>query len=247
MILPQRVHTLLFDFDGTLCHRRPSSLDVFFHLLENTDLEVDPESKRNTRRFVHYYWANSQELMQDIKEFDKLTPPFWENYLKRKLIAFGLDEERGSALSSQLQPGMEKEYQPEPWIPPDVHPTLSALQREGYTLGLVSNRSMPIGGELSEHDLDRYFDFHYTAGEIQSWKPDQAIFEFALDLAQSIPQQTSFIGDNYYADILGAKNVGLHTILIDPHDTFPDADCYVIHSIGELMDRHPLEHREAEK
>ncbi|MFO8035514.1 MAG: HAD family hydrolase [Anaerolineales bacterium] len=236
MILPARVHTLLFDFDGTLCHRRPSSLDVFFDLLEDTEVKTDPQAKRMTRRFVHYYWANSPEFLEDFETFGELTSAFWERYLKRKLVALGLDEGRAGELSSQLQPGMEEKYQPVPWVPPDVHPTLAALRLEGYALGLVSNRSMPMDEELDELELAQYFNFQLTAGEIKSWKPDREIFEYALDLAQSTPGETSYIGDNYFTDILGAQKTGLHTILVDPHGTFPDADCPVISSIGELMD-----------
>lgn len=236
MILPSRVHTLLFDFDGTLCQRRPSSMDVFFHLLQDTDVEISPQAKRKTRRFIHYYWAKSPESIEDIETYGRLTPDFWEQYLRRKLIAFGLDEDRAEELSSRLQPGMEENYQPEPWVPPDVHPTLSTLQKKGYTLGLISNRSTPIEEELNDLDLARYFNFQYTAGEINSWKPDKEIFEYALDLAQSTPRDTAYIGDNYYTDVLGAQKTGLHTILVDPHDTFPEIDCPVISSIGELID-----------
>ena len=43
------------------------------------------------------------------------------------------------------------------------------------------------------------------------------------------------MGDDYYADILGARNAGLVPILIDRRDIFPDADCQVIKEIGELI------------
>ena len=236
MLLPQGLKALCFDFDGTLCHRRPSSLDVFFLLLERADVHITAEARRNTRRFVHYYWAQSPEAEKDIETYGRMTPTFWEQYLKRKLLAFGLDQERADDLSSQLQPGMEEEYQPQPWVPDDVRPTLSTLNETGFILGLVSNRSLSITEELQDLNLAKYFHFSYTAGEINSWKPEKEIFEFALDLAQSTPENTAFIGDNYYADILGAQKVGLYTILIDPHNTFPEVNCPVIGSIGELVE-----------
>lgn len=235
MVLPKGVTTLVFDFDGTLCHRRPTSLDVFFQLLEETSVPIKTHAKRNTRQFVHYYWAKSQEAEEDIAKFGRMTPEFWVHYLKRKLMAYGLGKERADQLSSQLQPGMEEDYQPRRWIPPEVPPTLRALKDQGYTLGLVSNRPNSLKDELEELNLIWFFDFYYTAGEINSWKPDKEIFEYALDLAQSTPDRTAYIGDNYYADILGAQKAGLHSILLDPNDTFPDADCTVIHSIQELI------------
>jgi len=236
MALPERVQTLVFDYDGTLCHRRPSATDVFFNLLNQTGVEINPRAKRNTRQFIHYYWAKSTEAAEDIDRYGRMTPEFWEQYLKRKLIACGLNEGRAEKLSAELQPGMEKTYQPQKWVPADVRPTLGTLQRSGYTLGLVSNRPNSLREELAELNLIRFFDFYYTAGEINSWKPDKEIFEYALDLAQSTPESTAYIGDNYYADILGAKKVGLYAVLLDPDHTFPDADCAVIQSLGDLIE-----------
>jgi len=235
MLLPARVQTLVFDYDGTLCHRKPSALDVFFDLLQETSVEIDPGAKRKTRQFVHYYWAKSPEAEEDIAAYGRMTPEFWKHYLKRKLIAYGLEENRANSLSNRIQPGMEEKYQPQPWVSPHLPPTLDTLIDRGYTLGLVSNRSSSLSAELQELGLLHYFDFFYTAGEINSWKPEKEIFEYALDLAQSTPQSTAYIGDNYYADILGAKKAGLFAILLDPHDTFPDADCTVIQDIQDLV------------
>lgn len=235
MRLPARVQTLVFDFDGTLCHRKPSAMDVFFDLIRETSVEIDPSAKRRTRQFVHYYWAKSPEAAQDIATYGRMTPEFWKHYLKRKLLAYGLEKDKASSLSIRIQTGMEENYQPRPWVSPHVPPTLDTLKNRGYTLGLVSNRTGSLEEELQEFGLLPYFNFFYTAGEINSWKPEKEIFEYALDLAQSTPKTTAYIGDNYYADIQGAQKVGLFAILLDPHDTFPEADCTIIQDIQELV------------
>ena len=82
-----------------------------------------------------------------------------------------------------------------------------------------------------------FFDFHFTAGDIDSWKPDPGIFEHALYLAESTPDVTAYIGDNYYTDVIGARSMGIYPILMDQRNTFPDADCMVIRKIGELLTR----------
>ncbi len=102
-------------------------------------------------------------------------------------------------------------------------------------MGLVSNRSSSIEEEINELGFLPYFDFSFTAGEVNSWKPDPGIFEHALYLAESSPESTAYIGDNYYTDVLGAREIGIYPILIDPRNTFPDADCQVITNIGNLV------------
>jgi FMN phosphatase YigB (HAD superfamily) len=47
--------------------------------------------------------------------------------------------------------------------------------------------------------------------------------------------ETVYVGDNYYADILGARRAGLQPVLYDPNLIFPDADCATIRSFDELI------------
>ena len=70
---------------------------------------------------------------------------------------------------------------------------------------------------------------------VYSWKPDPAIFEHAVFLAESDGDTTVYIGDNYYTDVLGAQNAGILPILYDPRNIFPDIDCEKITSIGDLL------------
>ena len=235
------ITTILFDLDGTLLHHTPSSLDVFLQILDEKGIEQarDPQAWQRARRWIHYYWAKSSEFVEDIKTFGRaveLSEAFWENYLRKKLIVLGCSEEEAVELLPEIAPLMEKRYQPQSSIPEDVPPTLSALRETGFTLGLVSNRSEPFQEEIAGLGLADFFDFAFTAGEVGSWKPDEEIFLHALKLAQSAPESALYVGDNYYADILGAHGAGIRSILVDPQGVFPDADCPVIGSVGGLVE-----------
>ncbi len=46
-------------------------------------------------------------------------------------------------------------------------------------------------------------------------KPNPQIFNFALSLANAVPNESVMIGDNIEADIEGAHNIGMHTIHFD--------------------------------
>jgi len=43
------------------------------------------------------------------------------------------------------------------------------------------------------------------------------------------------VGDNYYADVVCARQAGMTPILYDPKGIFPDADCMVIAQMRELQ------------
>lgn len=101
-------------------------------------------------------------------------------------------------------------------------------------LGVVSNRDTPFHDELDALNLKHYFHFTLAGGEVQSFKPEPRIFEHALKLAGTPAQETMYIGDNYFADVVGARRAGLWPVLYDPGNLFPDVECPVIRSFDEL-------------
>jgi len=234
MAIPIQINALLFDLDGTLTYQHPSSLDMLFTILDEHQVPLMATAHRDTLQFVYQYWANSEHAAQDMEMYGEFTNEFWVHYLKRKLWAAGLSELQAADLAPVLQPILEERYQPVKMVLEDVRPTLKELRTQGYTMGLVTNRSAPIHEELEEYGFIPYFDFYFTAGEINAWKPDPEIFEHAIYLAESLPEETTYIGDNYYTDVVGARAAGLHPILYDPRDTFPKADCQVITRISDL-------------
>lgn len=237
MTLPIHITTLLFDLDGTLIHYHPSSLDVLFTILEEHLVPVMSSAHRETQQFMFRYWANSDELKEDQRMYGELTDEFWLHYLKRKLWAAGLTELQTADLAPVIQEELLERYHPEVVIADDVRPTLKNLRRLGYKMGLVSNRSNPIEAEVKDLGFKSYFDFSFTGGEVNYSKPDPRIFEHALYLAESSPEVSAYIGDNYYTDVIGARNAGLYPVLFDPRDIFPDAECHRIYKISDLVSR----------
>lgn len=238
MTIPLQITTLLFDLDGTLIHNHPTSLDVLFTILDQHKVPLKQAAYREALHFLFQYWANYENILEeDLEMYGEFTVEFWLHYMKRKLWAIGLSEDQSNELAEQIQFEFDAMYMPETLVNEDVKPTLKDLRSKGYKMGLVSNRSNPIGEEIEELGFDIYLDFYFCSGEIQIWKPDPGIFEHALFLAESTPETTAYIGDNYYTDIVGAKNAGIYPILYDPRNIFPDADCQVIGNIGDLVSR----------
>jgi putative hydrolase of the HAD superfamily len=100
----------------------------------------------------------------------------------------------------------------------------------------VSNRDNPYQDEIDELGMKDYFHFSLAAGEVQCWKPEPGIFEHAVRMAGSTTEQTLYVGDNYFADVVGAQRAGLRPVLYDPKGLFHDPGCPVIASFEELID-----------
>jgi len=228
------IKTVIFDLDSTLRHNVPSADETVYKFAVQLGAPNSRDCRREGARWAHYYWAQSQDLADDLKQYGDLNGEFWKNYSLRYLRNIGLPEEKALELAPELTRLMEDGYNPQSYVYPQTFDTLRSIRNAGFTLGLVSNRSQPFHEEIQELGLTPYFDFMYVAADVNAWKPDPSIFERALSQSGSQPHEIVYIGDNFYADIIGAQRAGFHPILLDPEQVFPDANCTVIGSLREL-------------
>jgi len=228
------IKAILFDLDGTLRGHFPPGREFFADSVARLGLEIAPEDRLRACRWEHYYWAESPEQSED-RRLHPETSAFWLNYSRRELTALGAGMEQAEAFAPLLRARMDTEFQPEDRLLDGARETLEVLRRQGYRLGIVSNRDEPFDDLLTRYGLElSCFDLTLAAGEINAWKPAPAIFQHALQRLELTPAQAIYIGDNFYADVVGARGAGLLPILLDPDEIFPEADCPVIRQLDEI-------------
>ena len=234
MIPANGIKAIFFDLDGTLRHSIPSGGDVFSDYVVTLGLPLDDEARRRGMRWEHLYWANSTDLRDDLLAHSGETEKFWIEYSKRRLLALGASPEWAAEFAPQVSKHMGEFYKPESIVPEDVRRTLPLLKEAGYILAVISNREQPFRELLIEHGISEYFDFSLAAGEVQVWKPDPGLFDHALQRVKLSAGDAIYVGDNYYADVVGSRAAGLRPVLYDPTGIFPDPDCDTIRSFDEL-------------
>jgi putative hydrolase of the HAD superfamily len=244
MLFSNDIRAIFYDLDGTLRFSVPSGRDFFTDRAAELGLSISPADRLRSARWEHSYWASSDEL-----HHDRLNNPdgksFWRSYAARQLRMLGVSDEQSETFAAPINEYMEEFYRPDDILLPDTHATLTALRESGYTLAVVSNREEPFVTYLDKMGIGHYFHFSLAAGEVASWKPNKAIFEHALQRAGVTASQAIYVGDNYFADIVGAKNAGLNPVLLDIHRLFETPDCPVIQSHAQLLAL--LEQRPAQK
>ena len=234
MLPPNDIKAILFDLDGTLRHDLPAGGEAVGEYARSLGLEVSSEYRIHGLRWEHSYWAKSSELHADLGKYEENSRDFWLNYNRRQLLAMGALEKHAAELAPLVSKYMEENYRPASIPAPEAQSVLVHLKQAGLRLGVVSNREQPFVEELVHIGLDSYFEFSLAAGEVQSYKPEPAIFEAALKRIDSAAQETVYVGDNYFADVVGARNAGLRPVLYDPQGVFPEADSATIKSFDEL-------------
>jgi putative hydrolase of the HAD superfamily len=97
---------------------------------------------------------------------------------------------------------------------PDAAPALRAMRGHGLTLVVVSNWDASLPQTLANVGLAPLLDGVITSAAAGVRKPDAGIFENALKLAGTAPDQALHVGDSLVEDVEGAREVGLRAVLI---------------------------------
>ncbi|MGJ7912462.1 HAD family hydrolase [Neobacillus sp. LXY-1] len=102
------------------------------------------------------------------------------------------------------------------WSPyPFTHSILQQLKTENYKIGLISNWDLSARDLLKRNGLLPYFDTVVISSEVGVSKPDPGIFYTALKLANATAEESIYVGDNYYDDVITSLNVGIDCVLIN--------------------------------
>jgi len=229
------IKAVFFDLDGTLRHSVPEGGEVFTHYIEDLGYSVSAEDRVRAMRWEYQYWASSADLRDDLLAHSSDTNNFWIEYSRRRLIALGVSPEQALELAPKASAHMGEMYKPDSVVPEDVRRMLPALQQAGYIMAVISNRDKPFQDTLIAHGLSEFFPYSLAGGEVDIYKPEPGIFEHALKQLNVSARETVYVGDNYYADVVGALRAGLEPVLYDPNRIFPDVDCTTIHSFDELL------------
>jgi HAD superfamily hydrolase (TIGR01662 family) len=142
---------------------------------------------------------------------------------------------------------------------PGVIQTLEELRRRGYRLAAVTNRG--YGGskfldEVRELGLESLFEMMAVSCDVGYLKPHPRIYQYAIERMGVEASECAMVGDNWRADVEGAKTLGLTTVWFrppanepiesatdEPELTGPITPDYSITRIPELLDLPILQDR----
>jgi HAD superfamily hydrolase (TIGR01549 family) len=214
------IKAVLFDYGNTLIEYGPRQVEAQYVALE----------KELSRLFGH---CDSSRL-KAIRDRQAMAP-YNNGYVENdmKLISGELIEEMYQVIpeDAQILALIETRYKAfvrAIEVSSDV-PSLLTKLRDQYRLGLVSNYpcSRSIEGSLKRTGLRDLFEAVVVSGDLGYAKPHPKPFEMMLDHLKLLPEECLFVGDNWLADVQGAKRMGMPAILIsqyNPYEEFKPSD-----------------------
>lgn len=104
-----------------------------------------------------------------------------------------------------------------------------------YELHIITNGFKEVQHKkLESSGIMKYFRTITTSEDVGVKKPNKLIFKVALDNAAAKIEESIMIGDNFEADIMGAKDFGMKAILYNYYKTEYSPDHQQVMEMKEL-------------
>ena len=227
------IKAVFFDLYNTLIHYEPPPEEQQTQACRAFGIEVERQAIR------HGYWAANEFLTHENarlaiqKRSEEEQREFWIDWEATLLRKAGVNVSR--ELASQILDWV-RQTDRKLVLYPDVLPTLTLLRSRGLTLGLISNLERSLEHLCTDLGLSPYLDFILISHEVGFEKPHPEIFLTALERAKVQASEAIHVGDQYHADVVGARQVGIKPLLLDRDGLFADfTDCERIQSLEEIM------------
>ena len=102
-------------------------------------------------------------------------------------------------------------------VPDGFAEAMARVRAAGVKTVIVSNSEGMLDRLFLALGIDGCFDAVIDSGRVGHEKPGARIFEIACERAGTTASRGLHLGDTYATDVLGARNAGMRTALIDPH------------------------------
>lgn len=229
---PDNVDAVFFDVGNTLFKPHPSLEAVCREVLERFGYDPTDEALRRgievaDRYYEYRYWTDDSFWANETDASE-----MWSELYAKMLEETGIDGDVhliGRAIYDHFGDGDRwRTYD-------DVVPVFERLKSEEYRLALVSNWDSRLAKLCFDMGLDAYLDSVLSSASIGLIKPDPTIYEVACERLKVEPARAVHVGDHYYADVIGARSVGINPVMIDRFGHEQPADVPVIVDLFGLL------------
>ncbi|MCE2405096.1 MAG: HAD-IA family hydrolase [Dehalococcoidia bacterium] len=226
------IKAVFFDFYKTLVCFWPPLDEIQQASCAELGLRVSKEGIRKGYKVADEYMAEENAKAALADRTDGQRDEFFAEYERRILEGAGLDVSLRLAWDVwQMAIQVPKDFD----LFDDVLPALKQLKTQGVVLAIISNLRRDMTALCTRLGLDPYMDFCVTSAEAGAEKPHPPIFKAALDRAHVAPAEAIHVGDQYEADVQGARAVGIQPVLLDREGWYGRVnDCSRIASLPEL-------------
>jgi putative hydrolase of the HAD superfamily len=212
-----RFRAVFFDVGETLVHVDPTFADLFVSVLAGAGHERTVDQVRDASGHVYERFSEAARDGSMWTTTPERSRAFWTSVYERMLGELGVADDDGLATTLHREFTRMENYV----LFDDVLPTLASLRAAGVLLGVVSNFEAWLEDWFGVHELLELFPVRVISGIEGIEKPDERIFQLALDRASVSAAESAYVGDNPEFDVAPPAALGMFPVLIDRREHFP--------------------------
>lgn len=212
---------VIFDADETVFNNHDIHLIVSRRILEDLKMPFEILNDFHLRWDYHYF----SEQEKRMEEFGFCIDRENNGRSLQKALA-EFNRELTEKEAEYYWKFMIEEYSEKSKPYKDALEIITYLDRKKIPMAIVSNGDTEIiNKRLTKANIQHHFEFVIApCNKFQLTKPDIKIFKHSLKKLNSSAEKTIYIGDNPKADIKGANNAGMFSVLIDRKNSFNDLE-----------------------
>ena len=221
---------IFFDLDDTIWDFDRNSDETLKEIVD--DFELEKKGIPNHDAFIIEYKARNSHLWKLYRENKIAKSLLREQRFVITLEKFGIEDQK---LSSAISEDYLVRCPFKTHLIPHALEMLNYLNKK-YALHVITNGFEEVQHKkIDNAEIRHFFTSIIISEEVGYQKPDKRIFEFALENACSDANEVVMIGDNYEADIIGARQAGIDQIYFNRSGQLNGEEAtHVIQSLKEL-------------
>ena len=220
--------------------------DIFFDL-DHTLWDFDKNSNYTFKKILNDNKINI-DLDIFLKTYIPINNDYWklyrENNISKDKLRYGrlidtfkaLDKDVSNKIIYKLSDDYIKHLSSFNFLIDETIPILKYLYGK-YNLHIITNGFQEVQNlKLVNSGIDNFFKTVTNSEMAGVKKPNQKIFQLAINKANADFNSSIMIGDNLEADINGAFNVGMDAILFNYHKISVPKGVTSINNLNQLKD-----------
>jgi putative hydrolase of the HAD superfamily len=212
-----RHRAVFFDVGNTLLYPYPSVSHVVEELLRDAGHGRDLDAIEQLMPLVDEYYEDRYRADDSFWTSDEGANDVWIGMYTLLCRRLDIPDAEAADLAGGVYAAFGEASRWRAYD--DVAPAFGRLRDAGVKVGIISNWDTRLEHIFEGLGLLGLVDAVVSSAVVSLHKPDPRIFELACQRVGAQPAQCAHVGDHYYADVLGARAVGMTPVLIDRHGT----------------------------
>lgn len=209
------IKAIFFDAVGTLFDVRGSVGEVYLTYAKKYGVPATEQTKQALNAAFKHTMKEmplpifSVDRPEKLKQCERL---WWFDVVHAVFYRVGMFE----GFDDFFDEVFEAFGQPDHWeLYPETLKVLTQLKHQGFELGIISNFDSRFFQVSRALGLQTFFDSVTISSLAGAVKPASKIFFHALEQHMLVPQEALHVGDHPIEDFEGARQAGLHAVLIN--------------------------------